>query len=589
MSSSRPRGHPPARGHGRGRGGKTGTKCAIPDSDTEFAPAKAPKKAKATPAPIKPRVLPDHEKQVVNPADAAKQLDARRDAEAKLEAAIAAVAAIQAEEDAARAEEEENAVFGLNDLPMDVDEDAPILTITEEDFDRIEGQDDERVEDDDAYLSVPEYDQPKVSVQKKGRKAAKPAKGQTRVAIDAAAKSLVEEKKKAVKKKGVQNSDATTASRKAGLIPNWPKNTKQETSRAASTPESPKLGGLTDEDAAAERPAFEPNTKAPRKNEVNIEVAYDISSNTDETPSKLLEVQVKAKPARKPQLSTRPSAAVKIPALSVTNHPTPSIKSEPSSSSFTPDSVADVKGLPAFTGPSWTTCFLPALYRALYLCHNPMVMGTVGDDLDHPGKDTIKVMQGVLDRVYPGNTWTLKWGDAICAKAVSHILPRPRLPNPGARKTHLIASDARYMRQMNGPAFHKELSPKSVIKLKPEGPWICETAQFIKGDHFTVTVTETPEGDVVDFSTLAAATVEQGYKMHLTGVHATKVPSFSSLKDGNAVKGFIKSIRGLKSSQWTSILAACGTQITEAMALPAELEEDLLDSIREHMYDPSSP
>ncbi|KAJ7098990.1 hypothetical protein C8R44DRAFT_859590 [Mycena epipterygia] len=657
MSGPRPRGRP--RGRGGARGGKTttGSKRAAPaDSDVEFAPPKPAKKAKAPAAPVVPRSLPARDKRAVNPglpdkarqkrtheevvAEAAKKSDAITDREARRQAAIALLADIDAEQDEADADEEENAIFTLDDLPsddsMDVDaatfdEDEPILKISQQDFDHIEDEDAGRFEDDDTYQSASEYDKPKpkpkaapLTVTKRVKK---PLKGETRAAIEAAAKEKKAANVEAKNlKKGVQN-------RRAGLTKAWKNKAATNASKApAPTPVSPKLGGLTDEDAGAARPSFEPSTTTPRKNEM---VTYDISSDTEESPSKIPEVKPKIKIQPKPRLS-KP----KIPALIVAgNRPTPKIKSE-SSGSFTPDS-ADIKGLPGFIGGTWSTLFLPACYRAMYLSDDPMAIGAVGDDLLNPGKETVAILDGILKAVYPGNTWALAWGDPICTKAVSRIGERRSAfgrtalqavdrvfassryfhgldsPTPGVAKKALIASDVRYALQQNGPAFYKQPSPEDVVKLKPkqagyvkplgylETKLIIDTmSPFIKDEDFSVVVTETPDGkEIIDLARsvlptgalgLTALGIERGYRMHRSGVRVAKdkVPTFSSTNFGPALAGFIKGIGEFKVSRWESIIKSCGALIVDVADTPSfdpDFEMDSLDGVREHMYIASSP
>ncbi|KAJ6546399.1 hypothetical protein DFH09DRAFT_1087722 [Mycena vulgaris] len=660
--SSRPRGRPPGRGRGRGAKKSTaGTKRAVPaDSNTEFAPAKPPKKAKAPPAPIEPRILPARKRAAepgkpdqprVNrtPAEVqaaqAKKAQAAQDRISEREAAIAKLADIEARQAAAEAEEEENAIFELEDLPDDVvDEDEPILTISQEDFDQIEGEDQERVDDDNAYLSVSEFDKPK----SRGVKATavtkpkKPVKGETREAIEAALKELVARNK--VKVKSMQNSDGAAASKKAGLTKDWKNKAVAAAGaavRGAKTPESPKFGGFTDDDAAAARPTFESDTVVPRKNTM---VSYVGSSDTDDdTPSKAPEVQAKTT-TRRP---IKPDPAARIPALSVIEKSTPKLKSDSSSASlpFTPGCAADVRGLPAFIARTWSTVFLPALYHVLYLSTNPMAIGSVGEDLLKPGKDTLVILRTALATAYPGNTWDLAcvpispYHDALAdfVQAVSRVGERrsafgragvqvvDRLfksskyyhaldsATPGAHKSKLAASDARYALRNNGPAFYKHPSPEDVCKLKqgqpgyvkPRGylesrPIIDTITQFIKDEKFDVVITETRDGKKkVDLSLLpvgalgmAAAAVERAYRIRRNGIRLPKekIPGFSSAISGPAVLGYIASIRELKSSRWESILESCGAEVTESFSAETEdPDTDTLDGVREHMYIPSSP
>ncbi|KAJ6618086.1 hypothetical protein B0H10DRAFT_2031192 [Mycena sp. CBHHK59/15] len=343
------------------------------------------------------------------------------------------------------------------------------------------------------------------------------------------------------------------------------------------------------------------------------------SSDTEDTPSRASS-KVTARPVRKHRTSIKPEPSSKIPALSLGNAQTPKlkIKNELSSSSFTPDVAADVKGLPAFIAKTWTTRFLPAAYRALHRSDDPMALGTVGRDIKNPGQVTVAVLQLVLDEVYPGNTWEIKWGDPICAKAVSCLgerwlaIGRAALqavdrafevakyygaldsPTPGVRNTEAIKSDALYAVQRNGPAFWKHPTPKSCM-LHPKDPeYIRETGylesrliiavltQFIKDDEFPVIRSQATDGVVDDFSALPKGALGMVAAVVIR-VAQDKVPGFSSVNYGTAVAGFISGIR----SGWISIIENCGGQITECATKVTVAE--CLDGIWEQMYIPSSP
>ncbi|KAJ7648518.1 hypothetical protein B0H17DRAFT_1215570 [Mycena rosella] len=186
---------------------------------------------------------------------------------------------------------------------------------------------------------------------------------------------------------------------------------------SAPAPESPKLGGLTDEDALAEHPKFVPKTRAlPKNNMVTV-----FSSDSEETLGKSAEIKTAQTMCKQHRVRVKPKLLTsKIPALSIGHCTTPMIKTE-SSSSFSPVSTINDNGLPTFISRTWTSLFLPATYRALALSKDPMAIEGIGTDPKRPGVHTVSVLQAVLDDVYPGNTWVMEWGDAICAKVISRI------------------------------------------------------------------------------------------------------------------------------------------------------------------------
>ncbi|KAJ7160472.1 hypothetical protein C8R46DRAFT_1223960 [Mycena filopes] len=180
------------------------------------------------------------------------------------------------------------------------------------------------------------------------------------------------------------------------------------------------------------------------------------------------------------------------------------------------------------------------------------------------------------------------------------------------RLSRAVASDAKYAVRSNGPAFWKTPTPQAVSLLKRdhpsyinasgylESPVIIQTVlPFIGRQEWPLKVSVDDLGHEVlsDFSGLpigalgmAAASVERGYRLHLTGFRSTPL-EFSAANYGTAVNGFIAGITSFTPSRWESIFAACGAAISEPVpdVESSEVEEDTLDGLRESMYVPSSP
>lgn len=101
------------------------------------------------------------------------------------------------------------------------------------------------------------------------------------------------------------------------------------------------------------------------------------------------------------------------------------LKSEPSSEDFTAisrslltpysPSPSDTHQIPQFARVGWSTVFLPTLYHILSCSSNPWK-----DFIRGPGIE--KKVQSVLDIVYPGNTYKVKWGDKLC-QTVRCLIP----------------------------------------------------------------------------------------------------------------------------------------------------------------------
>ncbi|KAJ6540709.1 hypothetical protein B0H19DRAFT_1239830 [Mycena capillaripes] len=516
------------------------------------------------------------------------------------QAAMDRIVELDALEAAALAKEDDNTVYNLDDLEAAGHKDDEEFEFNQEDFDR--------VEDEDAYLSSSAFDDPK-KARAAPKKAKKPVKFETRREIEAAVKQLVANGKKkveakdVVKKKGVQNSDAAAASRNAGLSTAWKKKTAESSDAV--------LGGLTDDDAGAARPDFDKpeNAFAPRKN--TMVKIVDLSSDTDDTPSKI-PAPTTIKPVRKPHAI---KVEAKIPALTVKPRGSKTSKThaESSSSSFTPASSSDVNGLPAFIGRTWTTRFLPAARRLLYESHTPLSFATVGTDPINPGKETVEILQNLLNELYPGTGWRLEWGDPICGRAVARLRERRSAiataadskyytnDTPAVRLSNVIAADAKDALRPGGSAFYKNPTPLNDPEVKPRGflegeAVIAAVAPHMSAHDWTLGFTQDSEGnDVVDYSELpvgllgmGAAAAERAYGLHTTG-NRTKPRDFSAANYGTAVAGYIHSIKSFKASRWQSIIEACGAAVSEP-AFDEEVNGEIsLDGVRETMYIPSSP
>ncbi|KAJ6617038.1 hypothetical protein B0H10DRAFT_1948720 [Mycena sp. CBHHK59/15] len=570
--SGRPHGRPrgsSSRGRGRGAKAKSapGTKRKPADSDYEDA-APVPKRKKKAPEPVEPRDLParsrkehpglpdaprakcTHEEKQ---ADEAKKAEASADRQRRLDKAIAALAAINAEQDEAEAAERESAIYrlssslledilltthtpDLDDLlsdDMEVDElgpaddkDKPVFFSTQEDFDRIEQQ--------DVYVP-PQSEYEKLTCTTVPR-FKKPARGETREAIEAATKVLAAGKGKenavnaepTVKKRGVQNSNAAAASNNAGLSKTWTK-TRVNTQAPTTTPESPKLGRIDDDDADAACPAFAPALR------MNNMVGLVASSDMDETPSRPSEAKAKlVRPTAnlKTQSIKNERQESKIPALSVMSRTPTLVKSESfSSGTFTPAAAVDPNEMPVFVCAKWATVILPACYHAVDISEDPMVFGTMGKDLEEPGKEIVPSFKPC---------WTTYSGLSAASKYGGHDYSTPLespIPSAHVRNVEKIAADARDALRPNGAAFYRDPTPKHACDLKPTGTGyikptgyletaiIVETMlQVIKGHDFPIVVTKTADGDMLDFSQLpkgalgmSAAAAERAYKAHVTG------------------------------------------------------------------------
>ncbi|KAJ7084137.1 hypothetical protein C8R44DRAFT_894287 [Mycena epipterygia] len=325
--------------------------------------------------------------------------------------------------------------------------------------------------------------------------------------------------------------------------------------------------------------------------------------------------------------------------MSARPKPTPSlaIKSESSGTfNFMPPSHNDIKGLPAFIAKTWASKYLPTVYRASNRVQDPMAFATIGSDVDRLGGETVPVLQQVLSDVYPQSKWTIEWGDAICAKAISRLgerrsmmgktglrvvdeaFERPKYygsldgPEPGVRLHKIVHADAEYALRFNGPALFRlptpescTVGPRHLDYIKPDGflksaVFILTVKSYIKGQEYTIIPITKDDGTTcADISILSvgalamgAASVERGYKLHSTGERATnEVLDFSSANFGTEAAGYMENLRNFTPSCWKAVLKSCGGTIREnvATAAPATPVANTLNGLREHMYIRSSP
>ncbi|KAJ7021281.1 hypothetical protein C8F04DRAFT_1241431 [Mycena alexandri] len=535
--------------------------------------------------------------------------------EQRLADAMATIAALNAEADQAAAEEENDAIDSLGDLD---DEETTVLEFTEEDF--------ARIENDDANDSADEY-APKAKSQSKSTvvaksKKSKPKKGETRAEVEELTKAL---KAKGVggKKKSVQNSDAAAASKRAGLSETFLATSAQ----ASTSPGKFEYGGLTEEDAESTRPDLDiAAAPAKRINELVVVVSSDAESD-DDTPIRA--PAPVSRPVPRPRFAApKVKFEPRIPALPIASEtPMPKkskkkVKLEAESSQagfFTPDTAADVKGLPALVAPTWDSHMLPAMYHDLACSLDPISFTACGDSA--ASRDAaVQAVRKVVNEVHPGNTLPkLVWGDRICSRIVSRVRERRSLMvqagvnvvdaffqtkeyigNPVA-----IREYARYAIRGNGPAFWKEPTPLSSPRnakapgyIPPDGymesPMILGAASdFLKTAEFTIPEANTDGSfDSSELPTglfgLIAAGVERGLKRYVaTGVRQEELPKFTKAVGGPRVAAYITNIRRFTRTRWISLLTAARPT---AIAPPASDKfEDEFDGLTEYAYVPSSP
>lgn len=218
----------------------------------------------------------------------------------------------------------------------------------------------------------------------------------------------------------------------SGLIPNWDKHTKA-TRKSSDDSKQKGLGGLTDADAEATKPDFGmPKEFQPTKN-IRFDNTRDLSRRNMVSHHKFIknnqlitsqdvtavvsEPEVKAEENPITQKKPRP---VKRPSKQEQFQPTQFLENaplEPRRRALNGNTVR-VSDLPEFTevDSKWRKVFIPSLYNAFFCSSAPFKEFVVGSTR------FIRIVQEVVDCVYPEVKYTVKRDDAIHL-IVSRVLP----------------------------------------------------------------------------------------------------------------------------------------------------------------------
>ncbi|KAJ7719181.1 hypothetical protein DFH07DRAFT_973015 [Mycena maculata] len=550
----------------------------------------------------------------------ATKAEQRRALQHTIDVAIAAVAAMDAEQDAAAAQEQADAVFStedldyLNEYNMEVALDArPAAPADSEDpkdsdteFLEVDDAAFARLEDDEAYLLEDPFAGSVAVGRKTGKGKAKAwapkkvkkfSKGELRAAIE----DKVQEKKA---QQGT-TSDAAAASKEAGVISKFqPRHVAAKVDSPLSSP----LGGLADADAVSIHPQFAKKAlkgvgsgvAGPSKVHKNETVVIDDSSDDE-----VVAVRAPVKLERR--------ASVKLPMLDLRQFqkPAPTIR-KPKTKIVVPATSSDTfalqpttttpNALPSFVADKWNNIIMLALHRALNESENPWELGLQNDG-------TLEVIQTIINQACPRNTYKATWGDPIVsrfsARCAEHrsvigtagvdIVAEYIVTNEKIFSTTQAIKDyARYALNKRGPALWKEPTPlKHIAILDKNDPKYVKAKGLFESD-FVISIVAPilkvgSSGHPFGAMALAAAAVEHGWIKHQTGefVGSSK---FAKNTAGAAVDGYLVSARQLSVNAWQRIIEACNEHTAQAP------EEDFdesagpcLDGFRENLYEPSSP
>lgn len=130
-----------------------------------------------------------------------------------------------------------------------------------------------------------------------------------------------------------------------------------------------------------------------------IEILSDSEDNKKFRPSK----------AKNPKRIESKTITVVKTEQSTTQKRVAVVKAEASSPHrYSDDAPDDLTQLPPFARAAYASVFLPTLYHRLGCSETPFKEFSKGDDM-------VAVVQEVVDCVWPGSDWQVRWGDKLCS------------------------------------------------------------------------------------------------------------------------------------------------------------------------------
>ncbi|KAH9032128.1 hypothetical protein EDB85DRAFT_2145690 [Lactarius pseudohatsudake] len=532
-----------------------------------------------------------------------------------------ALAELGLNEEAQDAVEERNFVRHFKDLP-DVDKDSEsekspagpkddaleAFPVDEDEPLASQDGEDEPLRPEDPFLeleTMPATESRAAAGVCVAKKKKKPAKGETRKAVEAVMMNLRQEQEESLKRTGENNHEAeprkrlketvqaVQATKPSGLLKNWSSRAVSRGGLTGGTP-TPRddsvlpdnvLGGLADEDADSERPlsTMSKGRDVTRKNEI-VRIA-DSDSEVETTKISRVNVQAPFEPMSHLKRKT--------------------VKSEPSfdnsSSRFN-----DSSNMPSFVMSDWTTRFLPTLYHVLFCSEKPFHDFSKGSDL-------LKTVQMVVDVVHPHHSYVVTTESKLYLNAYDRLVEKRS--DFGARALKIVervfrqpeyldnaravSQYAKWATEGDGPALWKVPSPHGQGALSTDDDYVkpedifesrymidilqqlikkpIENSRLVEYGH--------PKGAVA----LAAAGIERAFSAFESG-QKVRVSPFSRDSHGGIVADYMKNLKKLSERRWKSLLIAYG--IMEAGQVRVQVspsKASSLESMRHALYIPSSP
>ncbi|KAH9011665.1 hypothetical protein EDB84DRAFT_1647130 [Lactarius hengduanensis] len=326
-----------------------------------------------------------------------------------------ALAEMELNEEAQDAVEERMAVRHLADLRYSEKEDQaePRDDVLEE---RPVDEDGPQDENDEPPRSEDECLEPETMPKAQGKKK-KPAKGETRKAVEAMTAELRQAREETLVSKRPGANNKTEPPRKhlretvqasvrvtkpSGFLNNWQSRAVSGGGQTKGTPNTRDdavlsdnaLGGLADEDADSKRPSpkMSKGRDVTRKNEIIRITGSDSEVETSNASRKSL----------------------RAPTSRLTKQ---TVKSEPSFSSSNGTSRDDEHRVPSFIVSDWTTRFLPTLYHIMFCSERPFHDFGKGTGL-------LRTVQQVVDLIFPDHSYFVTVESKLYVNAYDRLVEK---------------------------------------------------------------------------------------------------------------------------------------------------------------------
>ncbi|KAF8957754.1 hypothetical protein BDZ97DRAFT_1762635 [Flammula alnicola] len=444
--------------------------------------------------------------------------------------------------------------------------------------------------------------------QPKARKPSKRTKGMLRNEIDALTETLRGESDGGMKKNNAKTG-TKAASGHDDSVPKQYANAGLRTKRQPELEDQHEhaeinvIGGLTEQDASAERPTGQGFAIGRRS--VPKPIFPDGLQRNKDRKNELVDFIEDRKP--QPRANKRAVSRTKTSENATQAQPLPV-----NSKGKVPATHTDNPDTRWTDDPRWTKVFLPTITNALYISSEPF------KHFKPASLEFREKAQEIFDLSYPNVDYQLKDNDRVITEAYNRVKSkRSKIASDIATAVdnffesrrdlqgsiHQVKEYARWAMRSDGPGFYATPTPlKCTVPqddpdyIPPKGifqsKFILVTAtkylRYIKGSvlETQIDVTRPPKGLFI----MILASVERAFKAYWTGQKAPQ-KKFTDDNYDTIMKTYWRTLGKLRESQWQQILEAAGHGINEADDLSGNdsAAMDTISAQRGHFYIPSSP